>query len=490
MALPTDFRTPFFAVAIRSASGAILPLWQLSDEDSEVTRQIPSTRGFAWVQQVTVENQLGDVPILSAMLTPPFREGLEFLDSEFMEFGNSELQIQIGYSDPKIAPQVFTGLLLEPSVSIGTDIQITLNAHGIGGSAALRNEGGLKSKPGESRLSLIKRIAATVNMEIDVSDLSETPSSSALSLTSDSIFTAVGIPTTSEDIKKGKTEKLLTAPYEYAQGNKTAWTSLWELINGANAWMILVSKANSAGEETRPILRIVPRDKALSQPPTRVLRLYDLNEGRLGNTGDPSVVSGNATGQAPTEYPLLSLSNPPAAMYLPGMHRALLMDEISDKEPEKEITEVLNHENVTDTKTNEGAVAPDASAKDPEFDSRTKVGGERLPGDPTLDKALEAAVAEFRRAGNMGIQLEVETIGIPDLAPGETILLTGIGRKFGTPRWGVHKVVHTVGTDGFSTSMTVVSNADAVLGHGIQHEDVANKHEAKSEDELIATVKV
>lgn len=478
MSQPTDFRTPFFAVAIRSASGRVLPLWQLSEDDPEITKQFPSTRGFAWVQQVSVENQLGDVPILSAQLSPPFREGLEFLDSEFIEFGNSELQIQIGYSDPKVSPQVFTGLLLEPAVSIGTDIQITLNAHGTGGFAALRNEGGVTSKPGESRISIIRRIAKDVNMEVDTSQVEG--DLSGLDLSTNSVFG------TFEDIKKGNTEKLLSQPYQYAQGNKSGWTALWELINGANAWMILVSQANKPGDETVPTLKIIPRDKALSQPPTRVLRLYDLNQGRFGVVDDPAVVSGGVAGVAPAEYPLLSLSNPPMAIYLPGSHRALVMEEISDKNPEAENKEVLNHENTKSARSSEGKAGPAASQANPEYDTKTGSGGERLPGDPELDKAVEAAAMEYRRAGNMGIQLDVETIGIPDLTPGETVLLAGIGKRFGTPRWGVHKVVHTLGGDGFSTSMTIVSNADAVLGQGVPHSDTANKSEAKSEDVLIA----
>jgi hypothetical protein len=476
MSQPTDFRSPFFAVAIRSASGKILPLWRLSEDDPEVTKQFPNTRGFAWVAQVSVENNLGDVPILSAQLTPPFREGLEFLDSEFIEFGNSELQIQIGYNDPKVSPQVFTGLLLEPAVSIGTDIQITLNAHGIGGFAALRNEGGLSSKPGETRLSLIKRIAQTVNLEVDTSLLGEGNSGS-------SAASAVG---TIEDIKKGNTEKLLSQSYQYAQGNKSSWTALWELINGANAWMILKSQASKPGEATKPRLQIIPRDKALLQPPTRVLRLYDLNGGRLGVTDDPAVVSGDSPGAAPAEYPLLSLSNPPMALYLPGSHRALVLEEISDKDPEKENKEVLNHENTKSVRSSDGQAGPAASKANEEYDAKTGVGGERLPGDPTLDKAVEAAAMEYRRGGNMGIQLDVETIGIPDITPGETLLLAGVGKSFGNPRWGVHKVVHTLGGDGFSTSLTIVSNASSVLGQGVPHSDIANKSEAKTETELIA----
>jgi hypothetical protein len=479
---PTDFRTPFMAVAIRNNAGNVLPLWAI-DENSPAASEFPNNKGFAWVQEVTVELNLGDVPVLSAQLTPTFREGMEFLDSSFIHYGNAELQIQIGYTDPKIAPLVFTGMLLEPSITIGTEMSITLNAHGVGGFAALRNEAGRTSKEGETRLELIKRIAAgpggKSSLTVDDSEVRGEVLGAALG----------GSASSPEDSLKGDTAKLLDAPITYSQGGKSDWNALWELVNGANAWMLLVSQSDEPGKETTPVLKILARDKSLSQPPKRVLRLYDLNDGRIGSPSDPSVVPNNASGSAPVEYPILSLSNPPAAIYLPSEVRGIVMEEISDKTPESENKAVLNEENVRATRSAKGTAANEDTAGNPTRDEDTNEGGARIPGDPEDPGAVEAGAMEYRRAGNMGIQLEVETIGIPDIAPGETVLLLGVGKRLGTPRWGVHKVVHTVGTGGFTTSLTVVSNSDAILPDGIPHKDQANTEDAKGEDGLLAKVK-
>ncbi len=488
MSETTDFRTPFMAVAIRNSQGIVLPLWQL-DENAPAAAEFPNNKGFAWVQQVIVELNLGDVPVLTAQLTPPFREGLEFLDSSFIHYGNSELQIQIGYLDPKIAPSVFTGLLLEPSISLGIDLSITLNAHGVGGFSALRNEAGRTNKEGETRLELIKRIAAgpggKSSLTVDDSEVR----AEVLDLSISSVASALGNPANPEDALIGETAKLLDAPITYSQGGKNDWTALWELVNGANAWMLLVSQADEPGKETKPVLKILSRDKSLSQPPKRVLRLYDLNDGRLGSPSDPSVVPNNASGSAPVEYPITSLSNPPAAIYLSAEVRGIVMEEISDKKPEAENKTVLNEENVRTTRSTKGTAANEGSAANPTRDDTANEGGARIPGDPENPGAVEAGAMEYRRAGNMGIQLEIETIGIPDIMPGETILILGAGNRLGKPRWGVHKVVHTVGTDGFSTSLTVVSNSDAILADGIPHKDQANTADAKGEDGLLAKVK-
>lgn len=477
MSIRTDFRTPFFAVAIRNSYGT-LPLWQLKDDSDQVSFQFEN-KGFAWVQQVTVENQLGDVPILSAMLTPPFREGLEFLDSPFIEYGNSELQIQIGYEG--LAPQVFTGILLEPAVSIGTDMQITLNAHGTGGFASIRNESGRKNRPGETRLELIRRIAAG--------------NGGKSSLTVDDSFVRAGETgggggtATSEDVKAGSTLKLLDAPVDYSQGGKSDWTAMWELVNGANAWMVLVSKASAVGEETAPTLRILPRDKSMKQAPTRVFRMYGLNQGRIGVIDDPSVKAGASTGAAPAEYPIDSLSNPPMGIYLPGVQRGAILADISDKNPDEENKVVLNSDNVKQVRSSEGKASNVDSKNNPEYDSKTDEGGGRIPGDPESLPALENAAQEFRKMANLGIQLDIQTVGIPDLAPGEVVKLAGLGKRFGDPNWGVHKIVHSVGTGGFSTSVTVVSNADSVLAHGNDHKDEVNDKEPKADNEIVAEVK-
>lgn len=487
----TDFRTPFVAVAIRNSEGKVLPFWQLA-EDSDVKSDFPDNAAFAWVQQVTVENQLGDVPILTCLLTPPFREGIEFLDSAFIEYGTSELQIQIGYLDPKIAPQVFTGLLLEPSVTIGEDIQISLNAHGVGGFAAIRNESGRVNNPGETRLELIRRIAAgnggKAKVTVDDSEVRV-----GLDLSVGAVAAALGVPSpsTAEDAKKGETAKLLDSPITYSQGGKSDWAALWELVNGANAWMTLVSQADKPGSETKPVLKIMARDKSMAQAPKRILRLYDINEGRFGSPVLPAVVPDIAAGSSPTEYPILSVSNPPGAIYASGTMRALVMNEISDKDPDADNKEVLNHESVSQTRTSEGKAASPDTAGNPDYDADTDEGGARIPGDPELKEAVEAAAMEYRRAGNLGITLEVETLGIPDIAPGETVLLSGIGKRFGTPRWGVHKIVHTVGTGGFTTSLTLVSNADAVLSKGFDPTlDEVNTKEAEGEGGLLAKVGV
>lgn len=50
-----------------------------------------------------------------------------------------------------------------------------------------------------------------------------------------------------------------------------------------------------------------------------------------------------------------------------------------------------------------------------------------------------------------------DCIGIPDIAPGENILLEGLGRKFST-KYYVVKAVHTIDSSGYKTSFNVKGN--------------------------------
>lgn len=472
-----DFSASYFVAAITNHSSPnnntpnYIPFWGSIVGDNQRSSKSTFPLGaMAWVQEITVELNLGNVPIITCQLSPPFREGMEFLDAE-IEYGRAELHVQVGYTGgnseggPILSP-VFTGLLLEPSIAIGEDIQITLNAQGVGGFSTIRQAGTKTAQLNETRLDLIRRIAGSNKRALEVEvRKDDVPDDSA-------------------------TRLLLDEKIQWSQGGKSDNEALWELVNEAQGWMIYVSEAEKLGAPTKPKLRIMSRDRALGAPPLRTLRLYDFKDGTLfgGQCG---------------EYPILQVSNPPVPVYFPGSMRALVMEEISDKNPgapkpgpaftatgapavpvaveaESHVGELrkLSVHSVRrafsdaagdqGTISKAGAAAPAPSEAFTAADPATGDGGETLPGDPESASSMSRALMEFRRAGNMGVPLDIDTIGIPDIKPGEVVLVTGLGKRLSGHRWGVHTVRHQVGGAGFSTSIHVVSNTEEILRTGAQ----------------------
>jgi hypothetical protein len=455
-----DFSGPFVAARILDDEGNIFPLWtdtarsaSTFSSDSEI-----EIGALAFLQTVTVELNLAALPKISANLSPTFKEGLRFIDSKLADSGGANfIEVQLGYtggvgeSASAVLSPVFGGMLLNPEISISEDISITLNAQGTGGFSMVRQTGTRSARDGESRRDLITRIARGPN--------------AARQLTLDF---------SSPDEENGEAKQLLDEPVSYTQGGRSDWFALWELANSCRCWMLLV------GDE----LRFLSRSQALRGDPTRILRLYNYPGGRLGGlTNDP-----NSQDSEVGIYPIISFDSPTNAVYLPGSVRGIVMEDVS------ETTREATREDVTDATVERVQSAPGPSGPGdervmPPPEEDTGDGGERLPGDPANREALQSARAEFRRGGNLGIQLEIETIGIPDIFPGEVVQVRGVGARFERHNYGVHKVTHNIGVGGFTTNLTLVSSTDSLLQTGESSSAEANTREARpqSDDQVTAT---
>jgi hypothetical protein len=57
----------------------------------------------------------------------------------------------------------------------------------------------------------------------------------------------------------------------------------------------------------------------------------------------------------------------------------------------------------------------------------------------------------------MGIRLDVETIGIPEIFPSDLVSIQGLGDRINAP-YLVMKVIHTYTASGFGTSLQLISS--------------------------------
>lgn len=415
-----DFYSPWFGAAIVNSDGSRFPLWSnawggASVRPSDVPEDVPA---LSYVTDASLEITLGEVPTMSVTLNPPFREGIAFLDSELIEWGASTLELQFGYTGGQsIRSPVYSGIMLQPAISIGAEITITLNAHGTGGFSALRQQGSRTADAGETRRNLIRRIIRGPgqgrDLELDFSDA---------------------------DADDGN-RQALDESVQYSQGSKSDWLAAWELTRAADCNMLLVGNT----------IRVLSTRRRLTADPTRTLRLYDFPKGQLGP-------SEQGTGG---EFPILSFGSNTMAVYLPGAIRATVMRDVSD-ETRQPVERVMTDASEAHPRTGQGVVEPPETTAMPGLDTGTGDGGEQFPGDPEDPEAARTVSAMRSDYTSMGIQAEIGTVGIPDILPGEVVRVLGVGRRV-SGNYAVFKISHSLGSGGFETKLEGRSNVGQLM---------------------------
>jgi phage protein D len=120
----------------------------------------------------------------------------------------------------------------------------------------------------------------------------------------------------------------------------------------------------------------------------------------------------------------------------------------------------------------EGKGGPEASKEHPGADKETGNGMDQVSADAVDQPFIKTQMnTEFNAAiQSMGIRVEVGSVGIPDLMPGECIELAGLGNKISGAgnRYYVQSVNHVWGSSGTNTSFAAVSNSDRLLKWGYE----------------------
>ena len=421
-----DFSAPFVAARIRDRNGNTFPLWTNvggSESNQPVVPGAEELRSLAFLQEVQVELGLSHLPQITAQLSPPFHDGLRFLDSELVNAGGDNvIEIQLGYSSGTggagaVLSPPFAGTIFAPDVTIDVDIQISLKAQGLGNPS--EQDGVAVPAEGETRAEFIERIAEGAGRGLRV-NFDEARQDSTVASELDA--TANGI----------------------AQGGQSDWMMLWQMADRTSSWMYMVGDT----------IYWVPRRRRLtSGEPVRSYRLFEYPGGRLQGASLDSISNQLAS----SELPILSFSCSTEGAWLRGVHGMRVRD-VNEQTREDQQEVVTEDENPTPTGNDQASVGVESNEGLP-FNTETGQGLQTMPGSPDNADAVAQVRAEHSRSGNLGLQVEIETLGDPTIQPGDTVRLYGVGRRF-EGLYAVFKVVHSIGVGGFSTNLTLNVTVD------------------------------
>jgi len=420
-----DFSNPFMSAIIISPEGVRLPIWlnnagsasPLLDATS-LSPEIDVLTDIPYLAELTIENQLGNIPIITAVLTPPYREGLMILDSRAIEWGLSSLECQLGYvagAGPSSISPIYRGIILKPQIEIGTETRITFNAQGVGGFISSRNV--FDKTTVQTRGAHLTEIAARsaagnpqYRFEVD--------------------FTGVPVGSTADE--------LLLEKISFSGRSRSNWESIQKLAHEAQCYLVHDTK------ESRNLLRLIARAKVFSESsvPVATLTAFDY-DGTFG----PEV----------GVFPILTAASPTTAVYLPAAIGGLQNKGVSTQK-----------ENKKDQST---AATSNVKGMGPIGDNEhvAQAGQKATNNLPTAYDRVDAPRAEAERQaradsykGHIGIRLEIETLGFPTIFPADIVRVRGLGKRLcgdGGANYMVMKVIHTYTSGGFTTSLDLISNA-------------------------------
>ena len=416
-----DFSSPFMAAAILAADGNRYPLVPGPDyaggfqgdvlssglgtpgEDAQQPRFLP------YLSSLSVTLQLGYIPQITATLTPPYEEARKLIDWEIITYGSgAKLEATFGYSSGRGASGMaavsptFTGLLDKPDVSLGADITVSLTARGEAGYTLAATDLTATTSATMSVAAFMRRLCEKLGLELD--------------------DRLVGPGTTPR--------KLLDATQSFSYVNRSYHSVIYEQARRCGCYIAFTDRT----------VKLLPISWVIKSEPVADLVLFDIKDGRIG----PDV----------SRYPILTASTEHGGIFLSGIAKKRFAAGPDPRTGETRMAEAGPQTTPVAT-TRNGAVGVGDKSTDV---SRRAV---TIPVKDDDDAKLKADYQAVFSASSMGIKLEVETLGAPDLLPGQIVNVCGVSRRI-DGKYAIMEVKHELSSGGYSTSLTLNQSATAI----------------------------
>jgi hypothetical protein len=449
----------------------VIELW-VGQEES----QLSDLGALAFVSQINVAFRLGYNAQLSLVLTPPFEDGLRFMNSEIIHFGTGRLELEFGYTTGTVGDGAsqfktlpFTGFMQKPDVKIGNDITITLHALGIG--YALNITSGTEVREFEENKSFAFAVKETLDKYVsidgktgvfDTDSLYEffqqkgtdgvplnDPKKGHLFFREPPVLPGTEPPPPKKDETSGskKKRKQKNPPPEKKPkvkiqvGPRNDWWFVKETVKRWGLNMFILGKKILIADSKEWLKKRFGADGA------------GIKHFLLHGEVDPTR----------NMFPILSFNSPTTAVWLnPGMGKWVAED--IDREKSKKKDEA-NKDNVPYTVVGGDTVRDPESKVLSNKDSQTAAAN--MPGNPGQRHIKEQMKAEWKSMQmEGGITAEVSTLGIPSLEPGEVVMLHGFeergvdgdAKNIFNGKYGITEVRHSVGVGGYQTRFKAISN--------------------------------
>jgi len=416
---PSGFQ---IAVVVRTAGGTF-PLWIGGAVDGDTSIFYGSDgetfQDLPIVESVQVDVGMGLIGKVSVEISATYDLGLELLNSSLFAIG-SVIDVQIGY--PRIGRFLpwFSTMASKPSISINPDDGLSATLNGEGGAFAAARGSSSEVFNG-SYASIIEDIA---NQE--------------------SNGWALSLPDSS-----GESDPLYISREGVSQGNRTDWMFVQHISRLANCDAFIAPDPDTRGAN---ILRVVRRSEAMSGQPRYT----------FWSRGNVDFIN---------TFPIIGFESSAEGVWLPPREHQTADIHIRTREASES---TLRPED-TDVPALPGRDTPGTGSEE---DDGTVVATEPTPRDDrgtgrrvvapahateTPDEVLTSMVTEARQRG--GLNASFETIGLPDIFPGEVVRLEGLGIFSGN--YTIESVAHNAGAGEWTMSVKL-------LGDGVDANGLAN----------------
>ena len=405
------------SVVIIGSDGTRYPLWtrgaSTSEDRSIFRNETVPFKDLPIVQSVSVDLNRGLNGSVSVEIGAPFDLGLELLNSDLFVIGNG-IEVRIGY--PRLGRFLpwFRTMAVKPDVTIDASEGLTGTLNGQGGAFAAQRTEASRSFTG-SYYDAMREIARVHKWLIRPPE---------------------------EDPKVNRdNDPLYQKRGQFTQGNRSDWVFVQLLARQSQCEAFIAPDP----EGQRNTALVVRRTRTGQLAPPRYTFLL---------RGAPDFIK---------SFPIFSFQSAAEGVWLPRGNGQVRTNDVDQDNPSEDGEVTVNPDDVArsnESGVTQGQVELDGEESELLTEEETpEQAGERVPasarGTQTPREVAETHALEEAMRG--GLNVTIETIGIPELFPGDVVSLAGAGIFNGN--YGVDGVSHEASGDGWTMSLKLISNA-------------------------------